>query len=121
MATTRLAKCDDLADILDIANRAIRNTASNFNVQALTFDDLAAVWKRTQEHYPWLVAIENDNVLAYALASPSKARAADRWAGEVCVCMVYPLREGRGGVGWSHVLDRGGVVVNVISRSADAL
>lgn len=61
---------------IGITNWAIRNTTSNFNVQAQSLDDLAAVWKRTQEHYPWLVAVENDHVLAYALASRYKARAA---------------------------------------------
>ena len=95
MPTTRIAKLDDLNGILDITNWAIRKTPSNFNDQPQTLDELAVIWQRTQEHYPWLVATECDNVLAFANASPYKARAAYRWTAEVSV-YVSPEHQGKG-------------------------
>ena len=95
MVTTRIAKLDDLKGILDITNWAIRETPSNFNVEPQTLDKLAVIWQRTQEHYPWLVATECDKVLAFASASPYKARAAYRWTAEVSV-YVSPAHQSKG-------------------------
>lgn len=76
--------------------------APHVESSAVSFDELApdaaqfeALVKTTTDRYPWLVAEDAGRIVAYAYASPHRARAAYRWTVEVSI-YVDPKSQRRG-------------------------
>lgn len=76
-------------------NREIRERWAHFALDEVTRDELLDSWTRSADRYPWLVACEDGDVLAYAHASEWKSRGAYAWTTEIGV-YVDPAHQGRG-------------------------
>jgi L-amino acid N-acyltransferase YncA len=90
-----LARREDVAAILDIANWAAANTPANFALQPEPLDDWLALFDRTQEKYPWLVARDGERVIGFAKGGPHKPRGAYAWTVELSV-YIHPDHHQRG-------------------------
>ncbi len=94
MADIRLANVGDLPEILEITNRAIRETPANFHTDARTLEELTATWTDTHDTYPWVVADVSGHVVGFASSGRYKAKSAYDWTAEVT---VYVRQDHRGG------------------------
>ena len=70
-------------------------SAASFEEEAPSAEELAARIERTSRTHPWLVLEDGGRVVAYAYASPHRARAAYRWAADVAI-YVDPPHQRRG-------------------------
>ena len=96
MARIERARREDVAAILDIANWAAANTPANFALQPEPLEEWLALFDRTCERYPWLVARGDDGrVLGFAKGGPHKARGAYAWTVELSV-YIHPDHHQRG-------------------------
>lgn len=94
--TVRRACAEDVPAILEIANRAARETVANFAVKPEPLEMWAESFRATQETHPWLVAVdEAGTVLGFAKASPWKGRCAYDWVVETTV-YLSPEHVGKG-------------------------
>lgn len=57
MPHIRLAEYDDLPAILMISNHYVVNSTCNFAIEPETLETWETDWERTQEMYPWFVAV----------------------------------------------------------------
>lgn len=86
MTTIRDATTDDAAQIAAIYNHYIAHTIVTFEEDPVTSDDIAQRITETQEQaLPWLVCVDDENVVGYAYASKWKGRCAYRYSVEVTV------------------------------------
>jgi L-amino acid N-acyltransferase YncA len=93
--TIRPANAADFAPIAAINNHYIRTTAVHFGYAEVTATELAQLWRDHQDVYPWLVAVDGDEVLGYAKAGMFRSRTAYRWITETGVYLA-PQHCGRG-------------------------
>jgi phosphinothricin acetyltransferase len=91
----RLARREEVAAILDIANWAALDTAANFATSPEPLDEWLALFDRTSERYPWLVASDSGRIIGFAKAGPYRARGAYAWTAETSV-YVSPAAHGQG-------------------------
>ncbi len=92
----RPARADDFAAIAAITNHYIATTVIHFGYDPVSADELAAIWQRDRERYPWLVSTdEAGGVIGYAKAGTWRERAAYRWTTEVGLYLAADVR-GRG-------------------------
>ncbi len=77
----------------------VRDTAVSFEEEVPTAADFTLQIKRTELHFPWLVAEDAGTLVGYAYASAHHERAAYRWAADVAVYIGEGSR--RRGVGLS--------------------
>ena len=91
----RPATIDDLTGILEIENREIAENFAHFGQVPVTLDECRASFQNAQGKYPWLVAVEGDEVLGFARCGPWKARESYRQTVEVGV-YVRPSHQGKG-------------------------
>src|SRR6476620_3508830 len=75
----REACADDFVSIAAITNHYIETTSIHFGYDPVSADQLRALWDRTRERYPWLVADAQTRVVGYAKAGTWRDRAADQW------------------------------------------
>ena len=93
----RLAKKSDAKRLLEIYKPYVEKTAITFETQVPTVEDFENRIKKTMKKFPYLVAIEEGQIVGYAYASTYYARAAYDWTVELS---VYVQKEARGkGVG----------------------
>ena len=93
----RPATAADFTAIAAITNHYVETTAIHFAYEPVLEGDLRAVWEAGAERYPWLVALADDDVVAYAKAGEWRARDAYRWTTELG---LYVAAERRGaGIG----------------------
>ena len=93
----RLAKKSDAERLLEIYKPYVEKTAITFETQVPTVEDFETRIKKTMKKFPYLVAIEEGQIVGYAYASTYYARAAYDWTVELS---VYVQKEARGkGVG----------------------
>jgi L-amino acid N-acyltransferase YncA len=85
MIEIRRATFADAAEIARIYQPYVRDTAISFEEEAPKASEIAARIKRAGDRYPWLVAIEDEQVVAYAYATPHHPREAYRWSVDVSV------------------------------------
>lgn len=95
--TIRMAKESDADKILDIYTPYVTDTAITFEYTVPTLAEFIARMKKTLAKYPYLVAVQNDEILGYAYASEFKSRAAYNWAVETTIYVKQQIR--KSGVG----------------------
>lgn len=82
----RLAEVSDARAIAGIYNHYVANTTITFEEQQVPVEQMAArILEVRSVPLPWLVAVELDQVIGYAYASPWKARSAYRFSVETSV------------------------------------
>lgn len=91
----RLAGRADLPRILDISNRAARDTTANFATADESLEDWTRSWEQTFTLHPWLVMVDAGIVVGFARSSPHRARGAYAWTAEVSV-YIDPAHHGTG-------------------------
>lgn len=97
MIEIRNAQVEDAANLVAIYAPYVEKTAITFETQVPTVEDFENRIKKTMKKFPYLVAIEEGQIVGYAYASTYYARAAYDWTVELS---VYVQKEARGkGVG----------------------
>ncbi|HEL2491700.1 TPA: N-acetyltransferase [Streptococcus suis] len=97
MINIRSAQIEDAADLVAIYAPYVETTAITFEAEVPTVADFVSRIKKTLEKFPYLVAVEEGQILGYAYASTYYARAAYDWTVELS---VYVSSEARGkGIG----------------------
>ena len=97
MIEIRNAQVEDAANLVAIYAPYVEKTAITFETQVPTVEDFENRIKKTMKKFPYLVAIEEGQIVGYAYASTYYARAAYDWTVELS---VYIQKEARGkGVG----------------------
>ena len=93
--TIRIATRADAVEILEIYAPYVTETAITFEYDVPSVDEFAERIECTLTKYPYIVAIENEQIVGYAYASAFKGRAAYDWAVETTVYLRQDCR-GRG-------------------------
>ncbi|MBI1340053.1 GNAT family N-acetyltransferase [bacterium] len=88
----RVARADDADDFAAIYRPIVENTFISFEETAPSAADMMQRIVTTLETHPWLVAEEAGAVIAYAYATPHRARAAYRWSCDVSVYVAAHAR-----------------------------
>ena len=97
MIEIRNVQVEDAANLVAIYAPYVEKTAITFETQVPTVEDFKNRIKKTMKKFPYLVAIEEGQIVGYAYASTYYARAAYDWTVELS---VYVQKEARGkGVG----------------------
>ncbi|HFI2473165.1 TPA: N-acetyltransferase family protein [Streptococcus suis] len=97
MINIRSVQIEDAADLVAIYAPYVEDTAITFETQVPTVADFASRIEKNLKQFPYLVAVEEGQILGYAYASTYKDRAAYDWTVELS---VYVSREVRGkGIG----------------------
>ncbi|MFK7925519.1 MAG: N-acetyltransferase family protein [Bacteroidia bacterium] len=106
MISFRLAQQKDAASILAIYAPFVRETHVSFEYE---IPSEAEIWGRVQktlEHYPWIVALANDQVIGYAYAGSFRYRTAYSWSTESSIYLSPQARgKGLGRVLYQRLLD----------------
>ncbi|HFI0795187.1 TPA: N-acetyltransferase family protein [Streptococcus suis] len=95
MIDIRSARIEDAADLVAIYAPYVEKTAITFETQVPTVADFASRIEKTLKQFPYLVAVEEGQILGYAYASTYYARAAYDWTVELSV-YVSKLARGKG-------------------------
>ncbi len=85
----------DLAAIIEILDREVREGFAHFGSEPMDAERVRADFEAESATYPWIVADEEGDVLGFARAYPWKARAGYAWTVEVGV-YVRVDAQGRG-------------------------
>ncbi|HFR3504524.1 TPA: N-acetyltransferase family protein [Streptococcus suis] len=97
MIKIQSAQIEDAADLVAIYAPYVENTAITFETVVPTVADFGSRIEKTLKQFPYLVAVEEGQILGYAYASTYYARAAYDWTVELS---VYVSREVHGkGIG----------------------
>lgn len=97
MIEIRNVQVEDAANLVAIYAPYVEKTAITFETQVPTVEDFENRIKKTMKKFPYLVAMEEGQIVGYAYASTYYARAAYDWTVELS---VYVQKEARGkGVG----------------------
>ena len=89
----RNAKSTDSEKIADIYNYYVENTHHSFEIEPVTAAEIQARISAIIETYPYLIAEENGEVIAYAFASCYKPRSAYKKSVEVSVYVKNDLKQ----------------------------
>ena len=95
--TIRIAKESDIKEILAIYTPYVRETAITFEYTVPTLEEFRERIRKTLTKYPYLVAVQEAEILGYAYASEFKNRAAYDWAVETTIYVKQDSR--KSGVG----------------------
>ena len=95
--TIRAAKEADIEAILAIYAPYVRETAITFEYTVPTLEEFSERMRKTLMKYPYLVAVQQVEILGYAYASEFKNRAAYDWAVETTIYVKQDSR--KSGVG----------------------
>lgn len=97
MVQIRAAEEQDAKELLEIYAPYVRNTAITFEYQVPSVQEFAERIRHTEERYPYLAAVCDDEILGYAYAGTFYGRAAYDWAAETS---IYVRKDKKGlGVG----------------------
>lgn len=88
----RQATPDDGTAVAAIYRPIVEQTAISFEEVPPSADDMAGRIAHVLEHYPYLVAAQNDRVIGYAYAAQHMERAAYRWSVNVSAYMAEGFR-----------------------------
>jgi phosphinothricin acetyltransferase len=83
VATIRLANQSDAQQIRDIYAPYCEYTPISFEIHAPTAQEMSQRIVKTLRTHPWIVYVNDGELLGYAYASPHRERAAYRWAVDV--------------------------------------
>lgn len=87
--TIRTAKLADAPAILAIYAYYVEHTAITYEYDVPSLSDFEDRMRHTLEHYPYLVAVENDKIIGYAYASQYHPRAAYGWNAETTIYLDH--------------------------------
>jgi phosphinothricin acetyltransferase len=79
----RDARSEDFVRLAAITNHYIETSSIHFAYEPVSVDHLRALWDRTRERYPWLVAEVDGTVVGYAKAGTWRDRDAYQWTTEI--------------------------------------
>ncbi|NQQ99518.1 N-acetyltransferase [Streptococcus suis] len=97
MVEIRNAQVEDAENLVAIYAPYVEKTAITFETQVPAVEDFANRIEKTLKKFPYLVAVEEGQIVGYAYASTYYARAAYDWTVEMS---VYVQKEARGkGIG----------------------
>ncbi len=86
----RLAKLEDLEEIVEIYNQAILVGEKTADIEKVTVESRMGWFKEhTPEKYPLIVAESNNKVIGYATISAYRSRFALRFTGEISYYIHY--------------------------------
>lgn len=91
----RMATAADAEALLGIYAPYVTDTAITFEYEIPSVEEFARRITETLKRYPYLVALEGEEIVGYAYASSFKSRAAYNWAVETSVYLHRDCR-GRG-------------------------
>jgi L-amino acid N-acyltransferase YncA len=96
----------DAAAICDIYNRYVRETVITFEETPVAAAEMAQRIEDVTAHWPWLVAEVHGAIVAYAYATPWKARSAYRFSVETTVYVAHDhMRRGLGAALYRQLID----------------
>ena len=90
--TIRTAREEDAEELLKIYEPYVRETAVTFEYKVPEVEEFTARIRKTLCRYPYLVAMQGEDIVGYTYASPFHERKAYDWAVEVS---VYVKRDKR--------------------------
>ncbi len=93
----RLAADRDAAAIADIYAPFVESSATSFETEAPSAEDIRRRVQETAIAYPWLVCVCDDHVAGYAYATKHRVRTAYQWSVETSVYVHESFQ--RAGVG----------------------
>jgi phosphinothricin acetyltransferase len=93
----RLASRGDAESVQAIYAPFCRATGVSFEIEPPSIDEMRKRIIRTLRLFPWLVAVEGQNVVGYAYAGKHRERPGYRWSADVSVYVAEGYR--RGGLG----------------------
>lgn len=91
----RIAKEEDLQQMLDIYGHYVLHTTYSFEYTLPTLAEFTRRFQKVTDRFPWLVWEEGGRVLGYAYGSAPFEREAYQWCGELSV-YVAQSAQGRG-------------------------
>lgn len=121
----RTAKVEDAEKLLDIYSFYIKNTAVTFEYEVPSVEEFQKRIRHILEHYPYLVAEADSEIIGYAYAGRLRSRAAFAWDVEMSIYLKKDMR--RAGAGhqlyalMEEILKEQGVVnaVSLITKPTD--
>lgn len=84
----RTATADDAVQICQIYNHYVQNTYSTFESTPVQTLEMENRIKEITTDLPWLVKIQNDEIVGYAYASAWKSRCAYRFSAETTIYLL---------------------------------
>ena len=102
----RFATVDDAPELLAIYAPYVETTAITFETTVPTVEDFARRIERTLEHYPYLVAERDGQIVGYAYVGPFKPRAAYDWSVETSIYVRCDVRRTGAGRKLYETLER---------------
>lgn len=91
--TIRAAAVDDAAELLAIYAPYVKETAITFEYEVPSLEEFQGRIAHTLQRYPYIVAVENGEILGYAFTSPFSERAACSW---LVKTSIYLRQDARG-------------------------
>lgn len=91
----RLAKGEDAAQLAAIYAPYVLNTDITYEYEVPSADEFRRRIESIQRKFPYIVAVQDDEIIGYAYASTFRSRAAYDWDAEMSIYM----KEGRQGRG----------------------
>ena len=92
LPTIRMATVADAAALREIYLPYVRTTAVTFELADPTLEDFSERVRKTLERYPYIVAVEDGNIVGYAYASAFRPRAAYLHSIETSIYMRMDYR-----------------------------
>ena len=83
--TFRVAKPNDAKEILNIYAYYVKNTAITFEYEVPSEEEFRQRIENTLKKYPYILAIENDQIVGYGYAGAFYGRAAYDWSCEMTI------------------------------------
>ncbi len=81
----RMATIEDTQELLAIYTPYVEKTAITFEYEVPTYEEFKNRVAHTLEKYPYVVAVENSEIIGYAYTGQFKGRAAYDWAVETSI------------------------------------
>lgn len=102
-----MATLDDAAAIRSIYSYYVTDTSITFEIEIPSVDEMKKRISEYTKQFPWLVLEKDGVIVAYAYATPFKARAAYRWSVESSIYVDQSLRgKGTGKKLYLELFDR---------------
>ena len=122
----RTATTEDAEELLGIYTYYIKNTAVTFEYEVPSPEEFQERIRHILEHYPYLVAESDGEIIGYSYAGRFHPRAAFAWDVEMTVYLKHEIR--RTGVGrklytlMEKILQKQGIVntISLITKPIDA-
>lgn len=88
----RMATEADAEEILKIYSPYVTDTAISFEYEIPSVEEFSSRIRNTLKMYPYIVALEEKQIIGYAYASAFKERAAYNWAVETTIYLKHDCR-----------------------------